>query len=98
MQVPVVHYRTYATAAVKAFDRTLTLNPNPNPNPNPYPYPNPNQVKAFDRRLLDAAAARRVVEAVEADMALDSVNLAPGSANAVLLMARLAARTLRTNH
>ena len=70
MQVPVVHYRTYATAAVKA----------------------------FDRRLLDAAAARRVVEAVEADMALDSVNLAPGSANAMLLMARLAARTLRTNH
>jgi len=55
--VPVMHYRTYATAAVKA----------------------------FDRRLLDADAARRVVEAVEADMALDPINLAPGSANAVLL-------------
>jgi hypothetical protein len=61
--VPVVHYRTYATAAVKA----------------------------FDRRLLDAAAARRVVEAVEADMALDSVNLAPGSANAVLLQEEISA-------
>ena len=35
-----------------------------------------------------------MVEAVEADMALDSVNLAPGSANAVLLQVGPAARTL----
>jgi len=61
--VPVLHYRTYATAAVKA----------------------------FDKRLLSADAARRVLEAAKADMQLDSENLAPGSPNALLLQEELAA-------
>ena len=58
-----MHFRTYATAAIKA----------------------------FDKRLIDGRAARRVLEAVEADMARDAENLAPGSANAQLLQAELAA-------
>lgn len=61
--VPVLYFRTYATAALKA----------------------------VEHRVIDARSARRVLEAVEADMALDTTNIPPGSDNERLLRAELEA-------
>lgn len=47
--------------------------------------------KATELGLLDGAAARRVLDSVETDMAMDRANVAPGSANERLLRDELEA-------
>ena len=51
--------------------------------------------KAASLGLLSAAGARRVLDAVEADMQRDRANIAPGSANEKLLLDEIATARAR---
>lgn len=92
--VPVLYFRTYATAAVKAFEQGLfdarAARRVPDA-PCPRPEPSARQPASRVSRLLSFARpwVVQVLEAVEADMALDTTNIQPGSANALLLQAEL---------